>query len=76
MAIFIFHIQQTNSGRGFQLVLAAQPRMTDVIQSVVFASLCRGGPPLFIVTLFPCGRSVWAEHKPQRSVYMLNITVA
>lgn len=76
MAIFISHIQQTNSGRGFQLVLAAQPRRTDAIRSVVFASLCRGGPPLFIVTLFPCGRSVWAEHKPQRSVYMLNITVA
>lgn len=76
MAIFISHIQQTNSGRGFQLVLAPQPKRTDAIRSVVFTSLCQGGPPLFIVTLFPCGRSVWAEHKPQHSVYMLNITVA
>lgn len=73
---FISYIQQTNSGTSFQLVSAAQPRGIEAMLSVVFASLCWGGPPLFIVTLFPCGRSVWAEHKPQRSVYMLNITVA
>lgn len=54
----------------------AQPRWIDAMLSVVFAYLRRGGPPLFIATPFPCGRSVWAEHKPQRSVYMLNITVA
>lgn len=75
MAIFISDTQQTKGGRGFQLLLAAQPRRTDAMWSVVFAS-CRGGPPLFIVILFPCGRLVWAEHKPQCSVYLLYITVA